>query len=213
MCIIHIKFLFLFCAEARAEIVGGPEKFYKAGSSVELRCDLSGVEEPEFVFWYQASDASQICKKRFMRMYSSFIWNKVLLPSSLPLDCEPNVNLSLECKKRRQGALSSSFLYREKKNEGNVCVCVPCSLVLTKFHKVARNTYAKPYANHTSFYCPFFPSSLTSSYIYPPLFLYSLQFFLTVITAIYVIALCRQPKKKKTEAVLPPVIVNKESGT
>lgn len=48
--------IFCECAEARAEIVGGPEKFYKAGSSVELRCDLiDSTEEPEYVFWYQAS--------------------------------------------------------------------------------------------------------------------------------------------------------------
>jgi len=44
------------CAEARADIIGGPEKIYKAGSTVELKCDLTdSTEEPEYVFWYQAS--------------------------------------------------------------------------------------------------------------------------------------------------------------
>ncbi|CAL8148887.1 unnamed protein product, partial [Orchesella dallaii] len=47
-------FVTLIVVEARAKIVGGPEKFYKAGSSVELRCDLiDSTEEPEYVFWYQ----------------------------------------------------------------------------------------------------------------------------------------------------------------
>ncbi|ODN00602.1 Junctional adhesion molecule B [Orchesella cincta] len=49
-------FVTLEFVEAQAKIVGGPEKFYKAGSSMELRCDLiDSTEEPEYVFWYQAS--------------------------------------------------------------------------------------------------------------------------------------------------------------
>lgn len=50
---IDFTWLFLF-AEVRAEIVGGPEKIYKAGSTVELKCDLiDSTEEPEYFWWYQ----------------------------------------------------------------------------------------------------------------------------------------------------------------
>ncbi|KAF6217230.1 hypothetical protein GE061_001584 [Apolygus lucorum] len=39
--------------EARAEILGPPEKFVKLGSSVELLCEIQeSPEPPEFVFWY-----------------------------------------------------------------------------------------------------------------------------------------------------------------
>ncbi|XP_035712971.1 uncharacterized protein LOC110843122 isoform X2 [Folsomia candida] len=47
-------FVTLKVQEVRAEIVGGPEKIYKAGSTVELKCDLiDSTEEPEYFWWYQ----------------------------------------------------------------------------------------------------------------------------------------------------------------
>lgn len=50
--------IFSLCAlcivsEARAEIVGGPDKFVKSGSSLRLTCLLKkSTEPPAYVFWY-----------------------------------------------------------------------------------------------------------------------------------------------------------------
>ena len=44
-----------FCvvSEARAEILGGPDKFVKSGSSLRLTCLLKkSTEPPAYVFWY-----------------------------------------------------------------------------------------------------------------------------------------------------------------
>ncbi|PSN44261.1 hypothetical protein C0J52_24562 [Blattella germanica] len=43
-------------AEARAEILGGPDKFVKSGSSLRLTCLLKkSTEPPVYVFWYHES--------------------------------------------------------------------------------------------------------------------------------------------------------------
>jgi len=43
-------------AESLAEIAGGPDKFIKSGSTLELRCDfIDSTTEPDYIFWYQAS--------------------------------------------------------------------------------------------------------------------------------------------------------------
>ena len=41
------------CAEARAEIEGGPEKYVKSGSRLKLTCHIrQNSVVPDFVFWY-----------------------------------------------------------------------------------------------------------------------------------------------------------------
>ncbi|KAJ4434705.1 hypothetical protein ANN_23273 [Periplaneta americana] len=43
-------------SEARAEILGGPDKFVKSGSSLRLTCVLKkSTEPPVYVFWYHES--------------------------------------------------------------------------------------------------------------------------------------------------------------
>ncbi|RZF43606.1 hypothetical protein LSTR_LSTR009409 [Laodelphax striatellus] len=49
-------FVTLRLVEARAEIVGGPDKIVKSGSTLKLTCLLrSTTEPPSFVFWYHES--------------------------------------------------------------------------------------------------------------------------------------------------------------
>ncbi|XP_069671895.1 zwei Ig domain protein zig-8-like [Periplaneta americana] len=49
-------FVELQLVEARAEILGGPDKFVKSGSSLRLTCVLKkSTEPPVYVFWYHES--------------------------------------------------------------------------------------------------------------------------------------------------------------
>uniref|UniRef100_A0A0C9RYT4 Lsamp_0 protein n=1 Tax=Fopius arisanus TaxID=64838 RepID=A0A0C9RYT4_9HYME len=49
-------FLFLEVVEARAEIVGPPEKFVRPGSTLQLHCLVkNSTETPSYLFWYHNS--------------------------------------------------------------------------------------------------------------------------------------------------------------
>ncbi|GJQ82585.1 hypothetical protein Trydic_g19610 [Trypoxylus dichotomus] len=147
-------FVDLQLVEARAEIIGGPDKIVKSGSPLVLSCLLRrSTEQPEYIFWYHGErminyDLGGGATVRHGRQGSELLIPKADVQHAGNYSCVPSnakpvsVNVHvLHIEKpaaMQHGSKNASASMRDRRADATLVACIIVTLATSTIHLLQR---------------------------------------------------------------------------